>query len=446
MPIVLPLSAIGGPSGESRFRGYLGNVGLLRYKDGQNLIEFECDNQDVERELVALYNQAMEHGACFNPGMKVISRQGNLGIASGLSTRLGDMLIGIPEPCLPPFEKFNLYVADDDICIRSYDRDLLNSHVKSFEHMINVFNYTKKIAHHRASSLWFAFSSVPTLVHTLARGRGGAPRIEKYLKYYHRGEIDALLLLSFLYTRILSLKSTYFGKRVPVLVPFIDLVNHNFQAQGFQRTKDGNTGLAQVHVNISKAMTGSNECFVRYGNFDSLDAYLVYNFVDDSAPFVRSIPLEMHLSSGLCLKSNATIAPAYKGPLPPNLRDLRTLMPRILGRGQNSIEVTHLVIPGGLAPYALRRVLAFLIGTVRPGMAPDVLWESVQESEAIIVAENKKFYGEINSEIGYLRSRADYKEHLSDVERIVTLQMSKIEKYESLDKELTPIIHGGHRI
>ncbi len=70
-------------------------------------------------------------------------------------------------------------------------------------------------------------------------------------------------------------------------------------------------------------------------------------------------------------------------------------------------------------------------------MAPGLLWESAQESEAIIVAENKKFYEEIYSEIGYLRSRADYKEHLSDVERMVTLQMSKIEGYESLDKELT---------
>ena len=399
------------------------------------MIELECDNQDVERELVALYSQAMEHGACFHPDMKVISRQGNFSIASGLSARLGDMLIRIPEPCLPPFEKFNLYVADDDICIRSYDRDLLDSHVKTFEHMINVFNYTKKITHHRASSPWFAFSSVPMLVHTLARGRGGAPKIERYLKYYHRGEIDALLLSSFLGARQLDLKSTYFGNRVPVLTPFLDLMNHNFRAQHFQITKDENTGLTQIHVNISKAAKGSNECFVRYGFFDSLDAYLVYNFVDDSAPFVRSIPLEMHLSSGLSLKSNARIATAYKGPLPPNLRDLRAFMPRILGRDQNLIEVTHLVIPDGLSPYALRRVLAFLIGTIRPGMAADVLWESVKESEAIIVAENKKFYGEINSEIGYLRGRADYKEHLSDVERIVTLQMSKIERYESLDKE-----------
>jgi hypothetical protein len=374
--------------------------------------------------------------------MKIISSQGNFSVACGLSARPGDRLMRIPESCLPPFKKFDLYVADDDICIRSHDRDLLDSHIKSFEHTVNVFNLTKKIAQHRASSFWFVFASVPSLVHNFVQGRSGSRKIETYLNYFDEGEIDSLLLLSFFNTRTLSLKSTYFGSHVPVVTSLIDLLNHRFQAQGFRNIKDKNSGLAQVQVNISKALTNSNECFVRYGILDSLDAYLVYNFVDDSAPFVRSIPLELHLSSGISLKTNARIAPPYKGSLPPNLWNLRMFMPRILKRGQNSIEVTHLVIPGSLSPYALRRVLAALIGTVRPGMTPGLLWDSVQETEAIIVSENKKFYEAIRFEIGNLRSRTDYREHLNDVERMVTLQMAKIDVYEALDKEPTEALRS----
>jgi hypothetical protein len=141
-----------------------------------------------------------------------------------------------------------------------------------------------------------------------------------------------------------------------------------------------------------RPVQSSEECLVRYNLMDRLDSFLSYAFVDESAPILNSLPLEIKLQDDLRIQVKGLGGGPYKGKLPDTLKDLRQFMPQIHKRTQDSLTVQRLFVPGEKAPRALRRVLGSLIRSLRPGLNLNTIHEMTLSAENQVLEANKTYY------------------------------------------------------
>ncbi|MDM8566581.1 hypothetical protein QUF74_13130 [Candidatus Halobeggiatoa sp. HSG11] len=186
---------------------------------------------------------------------------------------------------------------------------------------------------------------------------GGLPK--KLYDFYQSNHWQSLLLESFFGTRTFNFKPNENTTTRQVLLPFIDLVNHNFYADNFKVQPNTQTHQNEVSIINSKTQSDSDETFVNYNNSDTLDMYLLYNYFEPQAPFVRSIPLNISIPTIGTLEIESRIGSFYQNQLPPTIEDLRIVIPSILKNENKTLTVAHLLIPGPNMPRALRRVLRF---------------------------------------------------------------------------------------
>ena len=135
-----------------------------------------------------------------------------------------------------------------------------------------------------------------------------------------------------------------------------------------------------------------------YGRqYDRLDLYLNYNFVDSAAPELqlRSIPLKLRLPGGRQIIVGADSHGAFRGKLEAPLRDLAYWLPGIERQSADRLHISHLLIPGRTAPLALRRVLVYLLN--RLGEQTDHRGSEVLGLEDLIVQHNRSYFGTLQA-------------------------------------------------
>jgi hypothetical protein len=151
-----------------------------------------------------------------------------------------------------------------------------------------------------------------------------------------------------------------------------------------------------------KPVKKSAESFVSYGMLDACDSFLIYNYVDGGAPFVRSIPLILEHPSVGRIVVRSVIGLAQRTELPPHLADLGLYMPRIDTPRAREVEVSSLMIPAPSASSVLVRVLEQIVRAANPGMIAQAASGHVQGLVAAVVARNLAFYEDLQS---YLQAK-----------------------------------------
>ena len=215
-----------------------------------------------------------------------------------------------------------------------------------------------------------------------------------------------------------------------VVLPLIELFNHHWQSFGFQSLNRDKEWAPCVSVVNAKPVPGSDECFVLYNLFDALDAYLLYDFVDESTCVVRSVPLRLPVFDGYEIEVLAGIyMPRKRSDLPDQLRDLQIYLPKPLEKTGKYLRVSNLLIPDFRAPLALRRVLAFLVQHMVRKITPQRLESLVLEMEHAVITKNVEFYRGLRSSIDSLSASGTPAAGEPQLARLIEFQLAKLNAY-----------------
>lgn len=354
---------------------------------------------DVVEQVTMLSEFLSARQAWFNTSLSVKCTANDLSMQSSDAFSDRRSLLRIPLALMPSVENFHWSVdwegTDPRLIVVAAD-GAAPDEVSAMAMMVDLYNMTNKLGQWLTETPWFALKDQPDVLATLIQGRANAPKAKGYQKTLQRNDSARLLLDTFLGSRVFNLSAQNRAKAgVPnvkqgtsVIMPVIDYFNHRFAAESFSIHQTPSPASMRV---FGKPDSETGELFVRYNNYDPLDTYLFYGFVDFSAPWLNSVPLTLDTDDTvLVVEAKGGV---FKGDLPPALRDLRLFMPQITHQDQHQLSLNKIVIPNARAPRALQRVLAAVLSTA--GVSGAHVQPEVARLEERLLTENENYWAKL---------------------------------------------------
>lgn len=397
---------------------------------GKTMLRFECDNPELTKALARLGTDVSKCGATFSENLVLRAMDGDLSFTSSVPTSEPELLMSIPEKAFIPYEGVKFKLKGNELVIASGAENLSPQVRERLETMVTIYNLTNKIEKYKESSPRVAFKDDPEFLKRLVAGREGTQIAENTLEILTAEDEEQVIISSFLKTRNFN-----FGGSKEKIIPFIDFTNHHTLARPFDRGKD-QSGSHVMGLRNSKPLEGENECFVRYGKWDSLDTYIMFGFSSEKSAFIRSIPMEIPIEGVGVLKVNSQVGGQFRGTLPEEMADLKTLFPQLLHVSKGRIEVSTLLIPNPRRPIALKRILASLIMQMAPGLAPQVLESHVTSTEFHLVNRNQEFYNSLLEFFEENREKYKTTPAFREAVKMAKIQLREIDEYLEISRKI----------
>ena len=396
------------------------------------MVSIVADNRDVERCLEKILAEARRGGAEFAPSLVLRCVNGSLSVE--LPPESSDqLLIKLPQETLVPTALFGLTLQEDDIVIDNIDPAVTSECRTLCESILELYNLTGKIGWFRRTSPLLFLRAHPELAQRAARGQDEPLRRILTTPLPDGGE-NRLLLRRFLASRWFGFADDSGTAPTRVLMPILDLMNHHEHGSPFENA--GIEGGRFLRIQRAKKMPREErECFVRYGPYDAMEMLLAYNFVDESASFMRSIPMEVTLPEVGMLAIRALKKKGGKRNVPTAFRDIAPYLPRIVSKQPNYLEIASLIIPTRVTPQAFRRVLNLLIATLNPGYADRL--DLIVQAEEKIVDANKAHYEALKTGLHDASTdTAGDAEILRGLTRAYDVQLDHLRHYNEMARRL----------
>ena len=392
-----------------------------------------ADDKTLQKELEGLKTLLLKHDCWFHPQLHAVCEEGSMSLKIEGPLAPGEKIIKIPEECLVPADAMNFTVKNDQFEVDP-DKDEENItplQVDIGKRMTELYNLTDKAKLHKTQSAWILYKDHPHLLDLMVNARTTNVHIQKK-QGYTQGLPDAMsddefTAWSFMQTRVLGQKQSTTNKRIQVIMPFIDFLNHDSRGSPFIMNDDNKTKRSAMSVQNQQPIMDSSECFVLYGIYDAVDTFLSYGFPDTNAPYVRSVPVDVPIEGFGFLKIKGMQASRFEKDLPAAIKDLRQFMPAPTKQPDGSMEVSHLFIPSMNTPHSMRRILQVLIRSL-VGSEPDrkFIIDNVYMAEEKIVNANIEFYQSVLKKLEETKGPEDLK---STIRYIANLQLTKLYKY-----------------
>jgi len=288
-----------------------------------------------------------------------------------------------------PLERFLLSLAGDDILLAAREPAIARKETAGMEALLELYNLTGKISRHRRTSPWALLVAHPDLF-SLLKARLPGDMSTEFGRFLDSGNTDRLLLKSFLHTRVYRIAASDGAAPSPIVVPILDFLNHDLAGARVHLDGAPDADGRLVIARSARVAMAGDECFATYGLFDGFDSWMRYAFIDASAPFVRSVPLDIELPPLGSIRISNYPRMLDRHELPPALQDLDWFVPRSRRERRDRLEASSLLIPGPGRPDALKRALAFLIDELDPGHPRRR--DLAARAEAEIIEANRAFY------------------------------------------------------
>lgn len=394
------------------------------------MLRFECDHPELTKALARLGTDVSKSGAYFSDKLVLRAMDGDLSFTSSVPGGEQELLMSIPEKAFIPYDGVEFKLAGNHLEIASGAENLSPNILDRLETMLTIYNLTNKIEKYKKSSPRVVFKDDPEFLKRLVEGRAGTNIAENTLEILTTDDQDKVIISSFLKTRNFA-----FGESKQKIIPFIDFTNHHTRARPFSRTKDKNGNLV-MGLNNYKPVQGSDQCFARYGIWDSYETYLMFGFSMENPGLVRSIPLDIPIEGVGSIKVNAKISGRHLGALPPEMDDLKQFFPRVFKKTPKEIEVSSLFIPDAVKPMVLKRILSFLIFLMAPNLAPEVLQNHVALAEFSLITKNQEFYKSLL--VFFEENREKYKSTpaFREAVKMAKIQLHEIEEYLEISRKI----------
>jgi hypothetical protein len=265
--------------------------------------------------------------------------------------------------------------------------------------MVDIYNQTDKILSWKQTSPFFALQNQPKLLEMLVAGKKYTSKVIKFYQALKDKEYDKLAVDSFFGSRTFTYSQAALAKAgihttesgELGILSIVDFLNHQVGANRFQ-TKDSGLYVS------GKGQPSNQELFVHYNNFDALLTYLIYGFVDISAPWLFSTPIQIMTSNNLkidILGNSATISTESYSQSGDYLADY---LPNITSVNNKHFGIDKLVIPNKANNTLLRESLNVVIKSIDKTnhfVTDKQLAVEVTLLERQIIAKNLSYWREI---------------------------------------------------
>jgi hypothetical protein len=382
------------------------------------------DDPRVAALLGELVELLRAEGAEFHPALELVCARGSMSMRSDLPAGSGELLVLIPEHCAPSIHDFRVVLENGALACEP-GAGATPVQAALMDRLVGLYNVTGKLAEHATTVPWFAFAHRPTLLAQLSAARSAEMRIAGLLRDDRR---DEALIASYFDTRCLHA----WGDRQDLVMPIVDLANHHVQAPGLwfgNATPGGPHGVGIRHWRPTPASDG--EVYCCYSQLDALDLYARCGFADESADVVQSVPLTLPMPGGGAILVRAWpsgLNGSAPEQIPARARDITAYFPRMTIRDNRSLGIAFLLIPPARSADALRRVLAYAIGTYcsHYRVAGD-LGRLVAEAEERVLAANIAYFDDLRREVE--QAAASALPAASVLDRLITQQLERIARY-----------------
>ena len=329
--------------------------------------------------------QILEYsGAWFNKQSCVTATEHGAGVFATSDFPDLRSIMRVPVDLMPRLSDFSVSTEGDRFTSPKVIGSPSSEQTDIMAMMIDIYNQSGSLAAWREASPYFSLQEHAQVFDYLVSGMSGS--FPETL-WEHEGSLGGSFFTSRKFALMQdgssALEHGAVTGKTSVLLPMVDLFNHDMRASGFNFSKSSSHENLRV---FSRPDPDTRELFVRYNLMDAVGSYLNYGFVDASAPFMLSMRLEMAFRD---FKINVarSAAPAVK--VPSAFKDIPLYMP-MLAKEDNTVSLSKLVIPGPNAPNALRRVIALVLSGLEVPQAE--LRAQIMTFEAQVIEQNFAYW------------------------------------------------------
>lgn len=395
----------------------------------------ESDNPAVEKRLTKLVDLVEEGGGGTHSKLVIASMGGGLRISTKEPMGRGKEIIRLSKGVLLPSDQYEVSVKGDEFDVKFPESSTLSDVQKKLtECLIGLYNDTNKVALHKKESFLLAIVKYPSLIKYLMDGRKFPDKITNWIEHAQKGlsasEMEAFLSETFLQTRHLGYSDKRRMTSVSILMPIVDFLNHHWLGSSFSQVQGVRDG--DLTVATAQPIENSLECFAFYGVMDAFDTLLRYDFLDVSAPIVRSVPIELEAPEGGKIKVGSATGSLLAKKLTKEIRDLHRFIPRMnINKDTKILTVSHLFVPSGGSPRALRRVLHIVLANIidKEAYGIEKAEEWVRQAEEIIIDKNAAYYEGLLSLLDAAPLSADDSDGLKAIRTLAKTQLDKLQRY-----------------
>ena len=333
------------------------------------MVQIIGQNKKAAKYLERIIKTLEDGGAHIDPDIQIHCTEYGMSMHSP-HNKEPRTLIKLPHDLLLPRASFALGIHKGGFKLLETDASLSKAQTDLLKNMVQLYNATNQLKIHCDGAPWVVYKNRPDILEKLVAGRPETHTKNMLKSALEEKDNDNFIINSFLNTRLLKCK-LYKDYRTPkaVLMPLIDCMNHTSSGAVF--ANDYTQKDACIYVNYSSPLD-TDECFANYGKYDGLDTFLYYGFYDETAQFIRSVPVKFKLSNDVVISINSTHSKAHAKDLPDHVKDLAFYMPAITIDKQNKkIDISTLYIPSENAPLSLRRVLKFVLDNYDSDMSDE---------------------------------------------------------------------------
>lgn len=333
--------------------------------------------------LLQLTEMLIANGAAFNPRLQIVYDDNGLSLHTTGGEDFSSEYLSVPTELMPSIDDYQFSIENGKIrCIPIQE----TSDVKKIlmELMVQIYNLTDKIGLQAISSPFYNLRGHYELLNELVRVRANS-KTERYLSLIRQNEWDTLLVETFLNSRVFKLKDRENLFFYPVLIPVIDYCNHRHEAKSFKL----NENRKRISI-IADGNEKANQIYVRYNDFDYLDTFLTYGFVEENAPFLFSIPVTVTLESGMRLSFTGSVQKPKKK-LPDWMKSLNS-MPVLVKQEKDGFTFSSIAIPNQKNPNKFRKILNMILVMVEPKQSEAIREKDLVCIEEKIILENRFYY------------------------------------------------------
>ena len=378
----------------------------------------------IGKAITDLISLIEKYGGFFDIDLEIHCRDSGFSIhkKGGITN---NFIIQIPEALLLPIEDFSLSLVDDYLFLTGHKSETTTLRLEIIQILIEIYNLTQKIRHYRTTcplSLEFA---APDIYKILTSGR-------RYPSFERMGSLQNInpVVYGMLKTRTMQYRraDSNTNQLTEVIMPVIDFLNHHPVAPVYIKSADqtGNNALSARGF-CPDPTTG--ECFVRYGIFDSYDAFLRYGYVERHSQFVTSIPMKVDIPGLGYLTIRADNRETVQVPRK-EFAGLSLYFPAYsVDRHSRSAVLGYLRIPQQHAPFALRRVLGIVIHEIEPNLTITQANSIVESLEPVILSRNMDFYQNLYSNLQEMNVSKLYAEMIQSAIGMTQIQLKKLQNY-----------------
>lgn len=412
------------------------------------MVEIHSDNNVLERAILEMCDLIKANGGKVDDRLTIEAVDGNIRVLAAPDIPTRTDLMRCPTETLIPLDKFVFGVEGNDLVLKEVKDGALESQKKFIEPLLTVYNEAGKIADTEANRT----SKLAQFDEDLFKRILPNVKMERY----QGKDREELLADAFLHTRQLGYREISNEKdgsntdggdsgtapgtdkknTTPVLMPVIDLVNHNIAAPNF---------FNQNGIEIRKSPSGlfGSEVFVRYGPYDALDMLNSYNYVDPHQRFVVVRPTELELEGLGTLRIEMSARRFNGKKIPPQIKDLRSFLPPIRKMEDGGgIAAGFLRIPTSQSPRALRRILTFLIGMMNQDRRMSQTDHLIDHAERHMLTSTREFYQSLRADLVNYKPAPEIEGVISRLNQVAKLQLELLDQY-SFERARGSLQAGG---